>query len=92
MKGGAASALLLALLPAEPPNDLVAAMFLAAITPVLLLAAFILLLLVTLSAPIIKSIYLFKLVAHVAGPFGSSVKGNAKFGIWGYCFSGVDAS
>lgn len=64
-------------------------MFLAAITPVLLLAAFILLLLDTLSAPIIKSIYLFKLIGHVAGPLGSSANANAKFGIWGYCFSGV---
>ncbi|KAF8078042.1 pali-domain-containing protein [Lyophyllum atratum] len=58
----------------------------AAITPVLLFIAFILLLLVTLSAPIIKSIFLFRLTANA----GSTASTN--FGVWGYCISSIDVS
>jgi hypothetical protein len=66
---------------------------LAALTPVLLFAAFILLLLISLSVPIIKSIYLFKLSAHVsAGVIDSAVSGDVKFGVWGYCISPVEVT
>lgn len=60
---------------------------LAAITPFLLLAAFLLLLLVTLSVPIIKAIYLFKLTAKVSGILDSGAGATARFGVWGYCVS-----
>lgn len=64
---------------------------LAIITPILLFIAFLLLLLVSLSVPITKTIYLFKLLANVsAGFLKSGVSGNVQFGVWGYCFSGVD--
>jgi hypothetical protein len=60
------------------------------LTPLLTLAAFILLLLVTLSTPIIKSIYLFKVIANVSGAGGLvSITGNARFGVWGYCTSAI---
>jgi len=66
---------------------------LATATPVLLFLAFLLLLLVSLSVPITKTIYLFELLANVrSGVINSSVSGNVKFGVWGYCFSGVDVS
>ncbi|CCL98432.1 uncharacterized protein FIBRA_00429 [Fibroporia radiculosa] len=66
---------------------------LAALTSLLLLAAFILLLLVSLSVPIIKSIFLFHLTAHPASSVsGVSPSGNAWFGVWGYCVSPVDVS
>jgi len=66
---------------------------LANLTPVLLLIAFILLLQVSLSVPIIKTIFLFKLSAHVrAGIIDSGVSGHVKFGAWGYCISPVQVS
>lgn len=67
-------------------------MFLAAFTPLLELVAFVLLLLVSLSTPIIKRIYLFKLNANVDGFLNSSAKANIRFGAWGYCYSGVQAA
>ena len=54
------------------------------ITPFLNFAAFVLLLLVTLSVPIIKDIYLFKLGANTHN-HTVNVTGDARFGIWGYC-------
>jgi len=66
---------------------------LAAVTPVLLFVAFLLLLLVSLSVPITKTIYLFQLIANVSsGLLKSGASGSVKFGVWGYCFSGVDVS
>jgi len=66
---------------------------LAAVTPVLLAIAFLLLLLVSVSVPIAKTIYLFKLIANVSsGILKSGASGSVKFGVWGYCFSGVDVS
>ena len=66
---------------------------LAAVTPVLLFIAFLLLLLVSLSVPITKTIYLVQLVADVSsGILKSSASGSVNFGVWGYCFSGVDVS
>jgi len=66
---------------------------LAAVTPVLLFVAFLLLLLVSLSVPIAKTIYLFQLIANVSsGLLKSGASGSVKFGVWGYCFSGVDVS
>ncbi|KAJ7063202.1 pali-domain-containing protein [Mycena amicta] len=65
----------------------------ALFTLALLLIAFILLLLVTLSVPIIKTIYLFKLTAAASsGFFDSSASTSVVFGVWGYCTSGVDVS
>jgi hypothetical protein len=52
-------------------------------SPLLLLAAFVISLLVTLSTPVIQSIYFFKLYFHEGVPQGSTYK----FGIWGYCAS-----
>jgi len=64
-----------------------------ALTPILLFAAFILLLLISLSVPIIKTIYLFQLSAHVsAGIVDSAVSGFVKFGVWGYCISPVQVT
>ncbi|KAH8106714.1 pali-domain-containing protein [Cristinia sonorae] len=64
-----------------------------ALAVLLLLIAFLLFLLVSLSVPIIKSIYLFKLVADVSSSlFNASAKGSARFGVWGYCLSAVDVS
>jgi len=66
---------------------------LATLTPVLLFVAFLLLLLVSVSVPITKTIYLFKLIANVSsGLLKSGASGSAKFGFWGYCFSGVTVS
>ncbi|TEB31261.1 hypothetical protein FA13DRAFT_1732703 [Coprinellus micaceus] len=59
-------------------------MFLATLAPFLLFAAFVLLLLVSLSAPIIDSIYLFRLSATTAG-----AQSNVNFGVWGYCAGAV---
>lgn len=58
----------------------------AAIAPFLLFVAFILLLLVTLSVPIIKTIWLFTLSADVSTSlFKSSASAVIHFGMWGYC-------
>lgn len=66
---------------------------LAIVTPVLLFIAFLLLLLVTLSVPIIKSIYLFKIIGHVSSSLlNSGASGSVKSGVFGYCFSGIDVS
>jgi len=66
---------------------------LAIVTPVLLFIAFFLLLLVSLSVPVIKSIFLFKLIANVGvGLLKSGVSGSVTFGVWGYCVSGVKVS
>jgi len=62
----------------------------AFLTPVLVLIAFILLLLVSLSAPIIKSIYLFRLSASVSSSlFRSGANASVNFGVWGYCISAI---
>ncbi|KAJ7219178.1 pali-domain-containing protein [Mycena pura] len=66
---------------------------LSLLTPVLLFIAFLLLLLVTLSVPIIKSIFLFRLTAAgSSGLIDSSASSSVVFGVWGYCTSGVDVS
>jgi len=66
---------------------------LAFVTPLLLFIAFLLLLLVSVSVPIAKSIYLFKFIANVSSSLlHSGASGSVKFGVWGYCFSGVDVS
>jgi len=65
----------------------------AAITPVLVFIAFILLLLVSLSVPIIKSIYLFRLIANVEeGILRTGASGSVKFGVWGHCVSAIEVS
>ncbi|KAE9399300.1 hypothetical protein BT96DRAFT_965690 [Gymnopus androsaceus JB14] len=64
-------------------------MFTTIITPSLLFVAFLLLLLVTLSVPIIKTIYLFNLSANVSTVL-ESASGSVKFGVFGYCTSGID--
>lgn len=67
----------------------------AAITPVLLIIAFVLLLLVSISVPVVKSIYLLKLTASASegfGPVSVHASGNVDFGVWGYCISAIQAS
>ncbi|EAU88452.1 hypothetical protein CC1G_11924 [Coprinopsis cinerea okayama7 len=65
----------------------------ARVTPFLLFAAFLLLLLVTLSAPIIDAIYLFRLAIDTGTSFpGSGATGAVRFGVFGYCVSDVQAS
>jgi hypothetical protein len=60
---------------------------------ILLFLAFLLLFLVSLSVPIIKSIFLFKLVAHASESFlSATASASATFGVWGYCVSAVDLS
>jgi len=66
---------------------------LSIITPLLLFIAFLLLLLVSVSVPIIKTIYLFNLILSFSSSLlNSSVGASAKFGAWGYCYSGVDVN
>ncbi|KAI0797689.1 actin cortical patch SUR7/pH-response regulator pali [Abortiporus biennis] len=68
-------------------------MLLASLAPLLIFVAFLLLLLVSLSAPIINSIYLFRLVANIsASLLDSGASGSARFGVWGYCLSSIDVS
>ncbi|KAF7322896.1 hypothetical protein HMN09_00069100 [Mycena chlorophos] len=63
------------------------------ITSALLFIAFLLLLLDTLSVPIIKTIYLFRLTAAASsGLLDSSASESVVFGVWGYCTSGADVS
>ncbi|KAI0665128.1 pali-domain-containing protein [Cubamyces menziesii] len=63
---------------------------LPAITPFFLFVAFLLLLLVSLSLPIIKSIFLFQLAAYSSASFlDSSASGQVRFGVWGYCTSSI---
>ncbi|EIW60019.1 pali-domain-containing protein [Trametes versicolor FP-101664 SS1] len=65
---------------------------LAAITPFFLFVAFLLLLLVSLSLPIIKSIFLFRLTANDTASFlhaSASASGEVRFGVWGYCTSAI---
>jgi len=61
-------------------------MFLANLAPFFFFAAFVLLLLVTLSAPIIDAIYLFRLAATTGGAAASG-SGNVNFGVFGYCIN-----
>ncbi|OCH95027.1 pali-domain-containing protein [Obba rivulosa] len=66
---------------------------LAKITPVFLFIAFLLELLVSLSVPVIKSIYLFRLSVNASiSLLDTSASGSVKFGVWGYCISAVDVS
>ncbi|KAJ7845212.1 hypothetical protein B0H14DRAFT_2774858 [Mycena olivaceomarginata] len=65
---------------------------LMALVTVLLSLSFILLLLVTLSVPIIKSNFLFRLTASSHKILGSSVTDSVTFGVFGYCTAGVDVS
>ncbi|KAK7014948.1 actin cortical patch SUR7/pH-response regulator pali [Favolaschia claudopus] len=61
------------------------------LTPPLIFVAFLLLLLVTLSVPIIKDIFLFRLSAAASsGLLNSSASSSVVFGVFGYCTSGVD--
>jgi hypothetical protein len=58
----------------------------ALIAPILLFISFLILLLVSLSLPIIKTIYLFRLTADVTESVtGANARGDATFGVWGYC-------
>ncbi|KAF8212342.1 actin cortical patch SUR7/pH-response regulator pali [Mycena galopus ATCC 62051] len=66
---------------------------LSLLPPVFLFVAFLLLLLVTLSAPIAKTIILFRLAGNVSASLEdgeSSATGTVVFGVWGYCVSAVD--
>jgi hypothetical protein len=61
--------------------------------PFFLFTAWLLLLLVSLSVPIIKTIPIFTVVGNVASSFlKSGVHASFTFGLWGYCFSGIDAT
>lgn len=60
----------------------------------ILLAAFVLLFFVSLSVPIIKSIYLLQLSANVKEGISivsATVTAQVRFGVWGYCTSPIDA-
>jgi len=60
---------------------------------VLLFIAFLILLLLTISVPITKSIFLFKLTAHASSSLlDSSANGYVKFGVLGYCVSTITVS
>ncbi|KAF5365598.1 hypothetical protein D9758_003236 [Tetrapyrgos nigripes] len=68
-------------------------MMLPIFTSVLVFVAFLLLLLVTLSVPIIKTIYLFTLsVSASSSLLDSGASGSVNFGVWGYCISAVQVS
>ena len=63
------------------------------LAPILLFIAFLLLLLVSLSVPIIKTIFLFRLKAQLEESFtGASANGDVTFGVWGYCTGAAEAS
>ena len=62
-------------------------MDLAAMTPFFVFIAFLLLLLVSVSAPTVKSLYLFQLAANVLGKNNPPVVVN--FGVWGYCIPSI---
>ncbi|KJA27541.1 hypothetical protein HYPSUDRAFT_63219 [Hypholoma sublateritium FD-334 SS-4] len=65
----------------------------SALAPVLVFIAFLLLLLVSLSVPIIRSIYLFRLSANISSSLlESGASEAANFGVWGYCLSGIKAT
>lgn len=64
---------------------------LARLTPFVLFASWVLLLLVTLSAPIIEPIYLFRLAAESGSSLGSA-SGAVQFGVFGYCVTDVQVS
>ncbi|KAI0807443.1 actin cortical patch SUR7/pH-response regulator pali [Fomes fomentarius] len=64
---------------------------LAKISSLFLLVSFLLLLFVSLSIPIIRSIYLFQLSADTSSSFfNSGASGSARFGVWGYCTSNLE--
>ena len=63
----------------------------ARIAPPLLFPAFVLLLLVTLSAPIIDHIYLFRLALDVDRS-SASATGQVQFGVFGYCITNAEVS
>ncbi|KAI0748263.1 pali-domain-containing protein [Daedaleopsis nitida] len=64
---------------------------LSKIASLFFLVSFLLLLLVSLSTPIIKSIYLFQLSAQASSSlFNSQASAAVRFGVWGYCSSGTD--
>ena len=63
------------------------------LTPFLVFSAFLLLLLVSLSAPVIHSIWLFRLAASASVSLvDASASAAVRFGVWGYCISAVDVS
>jgi hypothetical protein len=59
------------------------------LTPFLLFVSWLLSLLVSLSVPIIQTIFLWDLKLHsstgVLGITSANVTGDVKFGLWGYC-------
>ncbi|KAF9264791.1 hypothetical protein L218DRAFT_979476 [Marasmius fiardii PR-910] len=68
-------------------------MFFLLLTPALLFIAFLLLLLISLSVPIIKTIYLFRLATSATSDLlRSSAFGAINFGVWGYCTSTLSVS
>jgi len=68
-------------------------MFSALIAPALTFIAFLLLLLVSLSAPIIKSIYLLSLAVNVnSSLLDSGANASVRVGVWGYCVSSINIS
>ncbi|TCD64445.1 hypothetical protein EIP91_004090 [Steccherinum ochraceum] len=61
--------------------------------PVFQLIAFILLLLVSISVPVVKSLYLFKVALGTSSSLlHSGVDWSGTFGVWGFCDSGLDVS
>ncbi|THG94594.1 hypothetical protein EW026_g6910 [Hermanssonia centrifuga] len=64
-----------------------------AITSFLIFTAFLLLLLVSISVPVIKTIYLFRLAAQASTSLlDASASAFVRFGVWGYCISSVNVS
>ena len=63
------------------------------LTPFLAFSAFLLLLLVSLSAPLIHAVWLFRLAASASVKLvDASAYAAVRFGVWGYCVSAVDVS
>ena len=64
---------------------------LAKLASLFFFVAFLLLLLVSLSVPIIKSLYLFQLSADASSSLlDSHASASVRFGVWGYCSSDAD--
>ncbi|KAJ7470666.1 pali-domain-containing protein [Mycena latifolia] len=63
------------------------------LTPVVLFIAFLLLLLVTLSVPIAKTIFLFRLSAKASSSLlDSSASASISYGVFGWCVSEIDVA
>ena len=59
----------------------------------ILLATSLLLLVLVAMSSILKGVYFFELAAHIStSVLHTNVGSSVRFGVWGYCWSGLDVS